>query len=505
MTSRPNILFCIADDAGKHQSAYGCPWVDTPAFDRVAREGLLFDHAYTPNSKCAPSRAAVLTGRNSWQLEDACNHTNYWPQKFTSFMEALAGAGYHIGHTNKGWGPGDPGEIDGKPRQLTGPAWNDRKLEPKTACISRNDYTANFRDFLDAGSEGQPFCFWFGAKEPHRKYEYGTGRSIGGRTTDQIDRVPGIWPDNETVRQDLLDYGLEVEYFDQHVGQMMSLLEERGQLDDTLVVITSDNGMPFPRVKGQEYGTSNELPLAIRWKNGIAAPGRRLADYVSFIDFAPTFLEVAGVDPGAAGMQPITGRSLTDLFSSERDGQVNPERDHVLIGKERHDCGRPKNQGYPIRGIFSDGWLYLRNYEPERWPAGNPETGYLNCDGSPTKTEVLKARRSPETHHFWKLCFGKRPGEELFHVADDPDCLVNLAEDPAQAERKAALRRRMEARLREQEDPRMEGRGEIFDQYPFTHPWLMDYYERFMRRHETGEKMEPGWIEPTDIEVVEED
>ncbi len=89
MSKRPNILFCLADDAGMHFGAYGCPWVDTPAFDRLARDGLLFQQAYTCNAKCAPSRASILTGRNSWQLKDAANHQCYFPAEF------IAHGGHH--------------------------------------------------------------------------------------------------------------------------------------------------------------------------------------------------------------------------------------------------------------------------------------------------------------------------------------------------------------------------------------------------------------------------
>ena len=505
MNTCPNILLCIADDAGKHQGAYGCPWVSTPAFDRIAREGLLFHNAVTPNAKCAPSRAAILTGRNSWQLKDAATHCNIWPLEFMSFMEVLDQAGYRIGHTNKGWAPGTAEQADGSPRLLTGPAWNERTTSPPTSCMSKNDYPANFRDFLDQTSSEQPFCFWFGAKEPHRDYEFGTGAGLGRRRPQEIDRVPGIWPDNETVRHDLLDYGFELEYFDRQVGAMLDLLEERGLLDNTLVIVTSDNGMPFPRVKGQEYNYSNNMPLAVMWPKGIRQPGRQVDDHVSFIDIAPTCLELAGVDATALGMPAMTGKSWSNLFASEVSGRIDPERSFALIGKERHDPGRPQNQGYPIRGIFSGGWLYLRNYETSRWPAGNPETGYMNCDKSPTKTEVLKARRDPATRHFWRLCFGKRPSEELYHLAEDPDCLRNLADDPAWAERRDQMRDTMESALRSQGDPRMFGQGDIFDTYPFSHPWLQDFYERFEKRHITGECMEPGWIAPADLEWVDDD
>ena len=122
--SRPNILFAIADDWGLHASAYGTRWVKTPAFDRVAREGILFNNAYTPNAKCAPSRACLLTGRNSWQLGAAANHISYFPSKFKGWGEALAEKGWFVGHTQKGWGPGVATNAAGKPRQMTGRAFN---------------------------------------------------------------------------------------------------------------------------------------------------------------------------------------------------------------------------------------------------------------------------------------------------------------------------------------------------------------------------------------------
>ncbi len=495
---RPNILFCLADDAGMHFGAYGCRWVRTPGFDRVAREGILMQRAYTPNSKCAPSRACILTGRNSWQLEQAANHSAYFPAKFKGVWEALGDAGYFVGHTRKGWAPGDPGTVNGKPRQLTGPAWNARTLEPPASGICNNDYAGNFEAFLDDRPGDQPFAFWYGCVEPHRGYEYGSGVAKGGRSLDEIDRVPGIWPDSEIVRNDLLDYGYEVEHFDRHLQRMLETLEQRGLLANTLVVVTSDNGMPFPRAKGQEYEYSNHLPMAVMWPAGLQAPGRRVEDYVSFIDLAPTFLEVAGVSQADSGMQPITGRSLMDILQAQRAGQVSPERDHVLIGKERHDVGRPHDWGYPIRGIFRDGWLYLRNFETDRWPAGNPETGYLNCDGSPTKTEILKARLDPERRHLWELAFGKRPAEELYHVDDDPDCLTNLADAPEHAARKQQMADQMVQELTAQGDPRMAGQGHVFDEYPPATD-QHDFYERY----KAGEKLRAGWVNDTDFETID--
>ncbi len=496
-TSRPNILFALADDwSYPHASVYGCQWVKTPAFDRVANEGLLFANAYTPNAKCAPSRASIITGRNPWQLKAAANHVPFFPLEYKSYGEALGEYGYFVGMTLKGYSPGIATNAAGKPRALVGRPFNRRTAEPPTSEISNNDYAANFKDFLDAAPTNHPWCFWYGSVEPHRAYEYGSGAAKGGKKTSDIDRVPGYWPDNEVIRNDLLDYAFEVEHFDRHLGRMLAELEKRGQLENTIVIVTGDNGMPFPRDKGQEYETSNHLPLAIMWKRGINASGRTINDYVSFIDFAPTFIEAAGLKWEQTGMAAAAGRSLTDIFNSKKSGSVNPARDHVLLGQERHDVGRPHDWGYPIRSIVKDGWLYLRNYEPTRWPAGNPETGYLNTDGGATKTFILDAHRKDAADPFWALCFGKHADEELYDLKNDPDCLKNLTTSPEQQSRKERLQRQLYDELKQQADPRMSGNGGVFEAEPYANAKQRGFYERFMG----GEKIETDWVNETDFE-----
>lgn len=494
---RPNILFCIADDASyPHMGAYGTEWVTTPGFDRVAKEGLLFTHAYTPNAKCAPSRACILTGRNSWQLKEAANHIPFFPPEFKTYAEALSENGYFVGKTAKGWAPGVANDADGKPRKLTGQRFDKRRAVPPAKAINGSDYAANFKDFLDANANDQPFCFWYGCTEPHRAYEYGVGVSKGGKKLTDIDKVPAFWPDNEVIRNDMLDYAFEIEHFDSHLVRMLDELDSRGQLDNTIVVVTADNGMPFPRIKGQEYELSNHLPLAVMWPKGIKRPGRTIDDYVSFIDFAPTFIEAAGLAWDATGMKPTPGRSLFDIFLSEQSGQVNPQRDHVLIGKERHDIGRPNDWGYPIRGIVKGDMLYLQNHETARWPAGNPETGYLNTDGSPTKTEILQLRRDGTNETYWKLSFGKRVGEEMFDVKSDRECMNNLALESGYAEMKAKLRSQLLAELKQQEDPRVFGNGKVFDEYIYANEGTRSFYERFVK----GEKINAGWVNRSDFE-----
>jgi len=496
-TRPPNILFCIADDASfPHMGAYGCDWIHTPSFDRVARQGILFTNAFTPNSKCSPSRACILTGRNTWQLEQACNHVPYFPEKFKVYTEVLAEHGYFTGMTGKGWAPGNPGSVNGQPRHLAGTPFQEKKLQPPTSGISTVDYSGNFADFLASVPEGKAWCFWYGGREPHRPYEYGSGVALGGRNTGEVDMVPDFWPDTEITRNDMLDYAYEIEYFDRHLGEILDQLEKKGILDNTLVVVTSDNGMPFPRNKGQAYDFSNRLPLAIMWKDGISDPGRVVHDFVSFIDFAPTFIELAGLEWDQTGMAPTPGRSLTGIFKAGNDPGP-PFRDHVIFGKERHDVGRPNDQGYPIRGMIRDGYLYVHNFEPSRWPAGNPETGYTNTAGSPTKTLILEMRRQGKDQEYWNINFGKRPLEELYNITEDPMCMHNLAGKEEFSTRIAEMKEMLFRELSEQGDPRMFGRGELFDKYEYADESTRDFYNRFM----AGEPVHASWINETDFET----
>lgn len=464
---RPNILFAIADDAGwAHMSAYGCKFVKTPAFDRVARRGILFNHAFTSNPKCSPSRATILTGRYTWELQEACDHYGLFPAKFKVYPDLLESAGYFVGFTGKGWAPGDF-QAGGFKRNPAGEAFQAKRLKPPTKGIAATDYAGNFETFLEARPKDKPFCFWYGGHEPHRPYELGSGLRAGKKLEDV--EVKAYLPDDPIVRSDLLDYAVEIEWFDAQLGKMLKLLEAAGELDNTLVVVTSDNGMSFPRVKGQIYEDDFHLPLAICWKNGI--PGHRVVDdFISYSDFAPTFLEVAGLKP----LPEMTGRSFLNVLRSKKSGQVDRSRNRMFIGKERHDMGRPGNVGYPVRAIRTPDFLYAHNFEPSRWPAGNPETGYRNIDDSPTKTLLLQQKEHGQMKYY-DLAMGKRPPEQLFDLKHDPQCLNNLAGNPKYADTKAELWNELRQKLIEQQDPRILGRGEVFDSYKYygklDHSW----------------------------------
>jgi arylsulfatase A-like enzyme len=449
----PNVVFIIADDASRHfGQAYHCDWVKTPNIDRLARNGLVFDNCYVVSAKCAPCRASLLTGRNTWQNAEAANHQSSFPATLPAFGEVLREAGVHTGKTGKVWNPGKATDVHGKPRDFG---------LPQVAVDKHSTPGMSFATFLNKRPADAPFFYWHGSYDPHRGYDLGSGRKAGKKPSD-IDHVPAYWPDNDTVRDDMLDYAIEVERFDTHVGEILAHLEEAGLTENTLVVVTSDHGMPFPRVKGHTFDDAHRVPAVMHWPKGIRNPGRRVDALVSFIDFAPTFLELAGIDPAHCEME-LTGHSITDLLEDE----PQRERPFLLIGRERNDVyarpGSPAGLGYPARGIRSGDFLYIRNFAPERWPCGDPELSLKDTDSSPTKALIEKLGPG---NPYWEHAFGKRPPEMLFNVLADPDCVDNLATDEALAGTRERLRNTMMAELEKQGDPRSLGKGDVFDAYP---------------------------------------
>jgi uncharacterized sulfatase len=263
--ARPNILFCISDDQSyEHTSSNGSKFVRTPGFDTIARQGVLFENAFVATPSCNPSRASILTGLPFYSLKEASmNHKN-WPAGLTVFTDVLQESGYHIGYTGKGCGPTN-WKAAGRKTNPAGPVYNKIKVEgPNGSVNNRNiDYTENFKEFLKERPEGAPFCFWFGAIEPHRIFQKGIGLRQGKKLSDA--EVPSYLPDADIVREDLIDYAAHVEWFDSHLQNMIEYLDEIGELKNTLIVVTSDNGMAFPRAKATCYDSGTHVPLAISW------------------------------------------------------------------------------------------------------------------------------------------------------------------------------------------------------------------------------------------------
>lgn len=449
---RPNILFILADD-----QSYGTP-AQTPHFDRIAREGAIFTRAYTGCPSCTPSRSVILTGRPFWQLAEAGVLYGQMPPTLKLFPHLLADAGYHTGFTGKSWIPGN-WQAGGLTRHPCGREYNTARHAPTpNPALDPRDAAANFAAFLKDRPAGAPFCFWFGSTEPHRSYEKGAGLRQGKKLEDA--RVPAYLPDTPEVRSDLLDYYAEVEWFDQQVGRALAELEKTDELDNTLIIVTSDNGMPFPRAKGTLYEAGVHMPLAIRW-GARGRPGMNLDEFVSHTDFAPTILAAAGLP-----IPPeVTGRSLLPLIEGKRDDT----RDQAFFGLERHVIARPDGATYPMRAMRAERWLYIRNFEPDRWPTGGDflssnRTTHGDIDAGPTKDVVVNSAK--EFPRQAELCLGRRPIEELYDVIGDPGQIKNLATDPSHQNIVEKMRGRLNAYLRFTKDPRAEGR-DPWQQYTY--------------------------------------
>ncbi len=463
---RPNILFCLADDWGwPHAGAYGDPLVKTPAFDRLAREGVLFEHAYVSAPSCTASRNAIVTGQEFYRLGEGANLHSTLDVEHPNFMMLLEKAGYEIGHWRKTWGPGDF-EAGGYTRHPMGPE-------------------QDFESFLEDRSGDRPFTFWLGTSDPHRPYEKGSGEG-SGMDLGKV-HVPAFYPDVTEVRSDIADYYYEVERWDSDVARALQLLERAGELENTIVVMTGDHGMPFPRVKGNLYDWSVRVPLALRW--GAKVDARRyVKDFVSLTDLAPTFLESAGIEIPSR----MTGRSLMPILMSEKNGRIEASRDFVVTGRERHTAAQeiPSEGGYPARAIRTYDYLYIKNLEPERWPAGVPQNAthpmgsFSDIDDGGTKRFMIE--HADEYPQLYQLSFGRRPAEELYDVQQDPYQVNNLAEDADYQEVKRQLHERLLSYLVRTGDPRFTNRPVIFDQVPYRASYHEEAIREWYEKHGTG-------------------
>ncbi len=399
---RPSFLFAVADDwSYGHAGVYGDTAVKTPTFDQVAADGALFHHSFCASPSCTPSRAAMLTGQHIYRLEDSGNLWSLMSPKFETYPDTLEKQGYVVGLQGKGWGPGDF-KAGGRDRNPAGPSFK------------------SFADFLKSVPAGKPFCFWFGSHDPHRPYVKGSGTASGMKIEDV--KVPPYLPDTPEVRSDLLDYYFAVQRYDRDTGEMLKLLEETGRAKNTVVIMTSDNGLPFPRAKATLYDAGTRMPLAIRWPGKIKA-GSTVDALVTHCDLAPTVLEIAGLKVPAS----MTGRSLLPLLTGGKaDGW-----DRVVFGRERHANVRAGDLSYPCRAIRTRQYLLILNLRPDLWPAGDPEKwkavgSFGDVDGGPSKDQIL-ARRDQDLGNFFRMSFEKRPAVELFDVVKDPYQLENIA------------------------------------------------------------------------------
>ncbi|MFO0843040.1 MAG: sulfatase [Gemmataceae bacterium] len=503
--ARPNILFCFADDWGRYANIYASverraspsQVVKTPNIDRVAREGVLFRHAFVNAPSCTPCRSALLSGRYFFNTgRGAILQGAQWEAKIPTYPLLLKEGGYHIGKSFKVWSPGTPVDAPfGGQKfayQKAGHLCNNfsEHVTEMVAAGSKlgaarekvlGQVRDNFAAFLADARPGQPWHYWFGPTTVHRAWTRGSGKALWGIDPEALKgKLPAFLPDVPEVREDFADYLGEVQAYDAYIGVLLNKLEETRQLDKTLIVVSGDHGPPgFPRGKCNLYDFGVGVTLAARWPGGQG--GRVVDDFVNLMDLAPTFLEAGGLKP-VAGMD---GRSFLRVLKSGRSGQVDPARTYVITGRERHVAGaREGHVPYPHRALRTKDFLYIRNFKPDRWPMGDPAKGpvdagriesdtfvtFADMDAGPTKAWLVAYRDDPKVRPFYDLAFAKRPGEELYDLRKDPDQVRNVAGMAAYAADKARLARDLTKRLEEAGDPRVTGDGLTFERPPFTDP-----------------------------------
>jgi len=493
----PNILFAISDDQTfQHTSFAGCNFVKTPAFDKIASEGIYFSNCYAGSPGSAPSRSCLVTGRYHWQNEQSGQHASSWMKKHVPFIDLLDKNGYITGRTGKGVGPFRYARNENDSLWRMGDAagvshstitYSKENDERPAKGIKNINYYENFKYFIDSIKDDKPFFFWYGALEPHRAYEKGSWKRNGKKLED-IKEVPGFLPDNNEIRGDLLDYAVEIEWFDFHLQQMLNYLDSIGELDNTIVIVTADNGMPFPRAKANCYDYGVHVPFAVHYPKEF--PGKRIVDDpVSFADIAPTILELTGTS--SDGMLPMSGRSILNILRSKKQGIVDKTKEFVLAGRERHSSSRYLNWGYPQRMIRSKNYIYIWNIRPERWPAGAPQRynpkdstklwpkygldedgkyiidgAFTDIDDCPSKTNIIENYENAKYAKYFALAHEKRPEFELYNVTEDPFCLNNLAKNAEYTSVENYLKDKLLEELKKTNDPHVVGPyPEIFDSY----------------------------------------
>ena len=451
-----NILLFLADDwSYPHAGAYGDGVIKTPNFDALAAGGMLFTNAYCASPSCSPSRASILTGRYPHQNGVAGNLWSEFPRELSVYPALLEAAGYRSGHEQKAWSPGDWKATD----------WPHNPAGPNFATIT---------DFVLEKPDDQPFVYWFGTQDPHREYTTNLGARMGMKI-DSVE-VPPFLPDLPCVRNDIMDYYAEVERLDRHLGQVVDLLRSRGELDNTLIIVTSDNGMPFPRAKANMYDAGTRVPFVAHWPARIPA-GTVHDGFVNLASLAPTFVEAAGLDVPAGMTLPSILPVLT--------GGADAGAEEVVLERERHAQVRAGGASYAMRALRNDSFLYIRNYYPDRWPAGDPEAvlsvgAYGDVDNSITKMLTLAGIQSAtDTTNYYQLIYAKRPAEELYHLTDDPYQLRNVAGADAFTGQLAEHRERLRAKLLEANDPRAtEPRTAFWDEARYTPTYGKRTYDR---------------------------
>lgn len=390
--SRPNFIFYITDDISASDfGCYGSDVVRTPNVDQLAREGMLFRRAYLTTSSCSPTRCSIIAARYPHNT-GACELHTPLPADQYMFPQAMKESGYYTVLAGKNhMGPAVQQAFDlivgGR-----GPGGQEQ-----------------WGELLKDRPRDKPFFCWFASYDAHRGWSFDDKAPV--YDPDKVE-VPPFLFDGPKTRKDLADYYHEVSRSDYYLGELREELKRQGIEDNTYIIFISDNGRPFPRCKTRLYDSGIRTPFVV--SGPTVAEGKQSDSLVSVIDIGPTVLELAGVKADARIQGVSFAGVLEDPRAVVREYVFAEHNWHVFQAHERM--------------LRTGDWLYIRNAFPERmnlcmegksYPAGGELWQQYRAGN--LKPEQMGIMRQP------------RPAEELYHVADDPHQLDDLASDPKHA------------------------------------------------------------------------
>lgn len=416
LPEKPNIVMYIADDLSWWDLGFnGNKTVQTPNVDQLAAEGKSMTYMYTASTMCSPSRSSLFTGlfphRNGCHMNHG--HVKEGIQSLPHYLEPL---GYHVALAGK------------------------RHIQPPGSFPF--DYLAHHPDSVSAylqELDGEPFCLVYASHEPHAPH------TEGRITADDI-AVPPHWVDTWESRDLLARYMNDIEMMDREFGGLMSLLKDLKLYRDALVIFTSDHGFEYFS-KWTCYDAGLRVPCMIRW-DGVLEGGSQNHAMVSFVDFLPTLIEIAG----GTVPQDIDGISFLQVLT---DDQLE-HRD--LIYGTHTTRGIISGKTYPIRSVQNRAFKYIMNLAPDSLFQNIVTHGrtWDPADASPVWASWLRLAEENGSVAERVLHYRSRPAEELYNLAGDPWELKNLAGDPGYATIKEQFKRDLKQWMMEQGDPGLE-------------------------------------------------
>ena len=443
---RPNILWLVAEDLSPNIPPFGDSTIVTPTLSRLAAEGVRYTRVFSPSGVCAPSRAAIATGMYPSHIGAHHMRTGPWASSNIS-PQAIETASRYVPPGLTLYEAVPPPDVKLHSEYLrragyytTNNAKQDYQFRPPATAWDESSPTAHWRN----REPGQPFFAIFNFGVTHESQIWGKAEDSLWIDPNLDVPIPPYLPDTEVGRLDVRRMYSNVMEMDAQVERVLAELEEDGLLDSTIVFWYTDHGGPLPRQKRLLYDSGIHLPLIIRFPHQERA-GEVDDQLISFIDFKPTILSLAGIEPPAY----VDGQAFLGPYAA------SAPRAYIHAAADRFD------ESYDmIRAVRDERFKYLRNFEPDK--------GYYlplaYREQMPVMQELLRMRDEGALDDIQAQWFREaKPEEELFDTETDPHELRNLADDPEYADKLAELRAECDRWMEEIDDKGLMPEGEFIE------------------------------------------